>query len=636
MALADEIQERRIFGGSADVIKLHPIKYQFAMDAYRTGNANHWLPQEIQMQKDIEQWPKLTDGERHVVETALGFFTTADSLVANNLVLGVYKHLSAPECRMYLLRQAFEEAVHCYEEGAEILTENGFVDFRDLEQEKVAQYHADGTISWVLPHVYLCDDFQGNLVRFQNEYSYSLSVTPNHRCVVLEEREDNELRIIEAESLSPSNRRFPVSGVLQGDRKLTDFERLQIAYQADGCLLNKGFNNGAITGKIGYLFSFKKTRKINRLRALLDRLGMDYTETPRNERGYIKFYVRVPKETPLYKTFDWFRLSEISGVWASEFIDELQYWDGSTRDKGIVYTTSNKVNAEMVTLLAHLCGKRAGVYTSEAEGMRREHYQVYFSNKGYVSGKTIEKSETPYSGKVYCVGVQTGMLVIRQNGKIMVSGNTESYQHIVQSLGLDEEVIFQKYKDIEEIYNKDGFVTKVSNRVQEATIDIYQFAEIIFDFYIIMEGIFFYSSFAAIMGFRRRNLLPGTAEQFQYIMRDEAMHLQFGTNLLNALVQENPRLDLLKNFKYKVKKAVELEQEYARTMLDQGLLGISTETYCQYVEFIADRRLQSIGLNPRYNAVNPFPWMSEITDLTKQKNFFETRVTEYQQGALKW
>jgi ribonucleoside-diphosphate reductase beta chain len=348
MSNAKEANGRKLINGKDDVVKLSPIKYTWAWDAYHAANCNHWLPQEIQMQKDIEQWNTpgvLTDNEKHVVKTALGFFTTADSLVANNLVLLVYAKITAPECRMYLLRQAYEEAIH-----------------------------------------------------------------------------------------------------------------------------------------------------------------------------------------------------------------------------------------------------------------------------------------------------------------------THSYQHIVQSLGLDEEEIFNKYREVETIYNKDNFVSKLANSLTEPDscpefICIESilsdqlkhdkgFLEALIDFYVIMEGIFFYASFAAIMSFKRRNLLPGTVEQFQYIMRDESMHMNFGIDLINGIKEENPHLwteEFQNAITGKIKRATELESLYAKTLVGPGMLGMSADSFREYVQYIADRRLQSIGLPACYQTRTPFPWMSEITDLNKQKNFFESRVTEYKTGgALEW
>ncbi len=335
---AESVNQRRVINGSDDVVQLYPIKHQFAWDAYIAANANHWLPNEISMQKDIEQWRSssiLTDDERRVVKLALGFFTTADSIVANNLVLAVYKHITSPECRMYLLRQAYEEAIH-----------------------------------------------------------------------------------------------------------------------------------------------------------------------------------------------------------------------------------------------------------------------------------------------------------------------THAYQYIVESLALDEAEIFTMYKNVGAIYDKDAFASELIPQLLESsfktgTFDADQaFLENLIDFYVIMEGIFFYSSFAAMVSFRRRNLLPGTAEQFQYIMRDESMHMNFGIDVINQIIAEQPSLwteTFRRKIVNKITKASELEEAYAHELMPRGILGMNADSFQDYTRYIADRRLNAINLPNRFNVKNPFPWMSEAVDLVKSKNFFETRITEYQTGgALEW
>ena len=111
------MEDKRVINGSSDVNQLVPFKYRWAWDKYLAACANHWMPQEVNMQRDIELWKNpngLTDDERLIVKRNLGFFVTADSLAANNIVLGTYRHISAPECRQYLLRQAFEEAIHTH------------------------------------------------------------------------------------------------------------------------------------------------------------------------------------------------------------------------------------------------------------------------------------------------------------------------------------------------------------------------------------------------------------------------------------------------------------------------------------------------------------------------------------------
>lgn len=333
------INNRRIINGKdADVIQLYPMKHTFAWDAYTVGNANHWLPTEISMQKDIEQWRSkdvLTEDERKAFETVLGFFTTADSIAANNVALGFYKHITSPECRMYILRQAFEEAIH-----------------------------------------------------------------------------------------------------------------------------------------------------------------------------------------------------------------------------------------------------------------------------------------------------------------------THAYQYIVESLAMDESKIFNMYRQVDAIYNKDSFVLSFNEGIfadgfKTGTFENDQkFLENIVIFSLIMEGIFFYSSFAVMFGFQRQGKLTGAAEQIQYIMRDESQHLNFGINLINTIKEEQPEL-WTPEFQQKmidhIKRAVTLEYTFATTVFPRGIFGMNADGFKQYIEHIADRRLESVGLPVQYGVENPFPWMSEAIDLSKEKNFFETRVTEYKTGgALEW
>jgi ribonucleoside-diphosphate reductase beta chain len=333
------INNRRIINGAdADVIQLYPMRHTFAWDAYNAGNANHWLPTEIGMQKDIEQWRSnyvLTDDERKAFKTVLGFFTTADSIAANNIVMAIYKHVTSPEVRMYLLRQGFEEAIH-----------------------------------------------------------------------------------------------------------------------------------------------------------------------------------------------------------------------------------------------------------------------------------------------------------------------THAYQYIVESIGLDEGEIFNMYREVEAIYNKASFILTFNDGIFDPTFKTgtfesdQKFLENLVVACMIMEGIFFYSAFAVMFGFQRQNKMVGSAEQIQYIMRDESQHLNFGINLINTIKQEQPELwtaEFQQRVINLVKEAAELEYTFAQTVFPKGIFGMNADGFKQYIEHIADRRLNSIGLASQFNVLNPFPWMSEAVDLNKEKNFFETRVTEYQTGGqLDW
>ncbi|KMZ13551.1 Ribonucleotide reductase of class Ia (aerobic), beta subunit [Candidatus Burkholderia humilis] len=333
------VADKRIINGQTDVNQLVPFKYKWAWEKYLAGCANHWMPQEVNMSRDIALWKDpngLSDDERRIVKHNLGFFVTADSLAANNIVLGTYRHITAPECRQFLLRQAFEEAIH-----------------------------------------------------------------------------------------------------------------------------------------------------------------------------------------------------------------------------------------------------------------------------------------------------------------------THAYQYIVESLGLDESEIFNAYHEVKSIRDKDEFLipfiqTLTDPAFTTGTLEADQkLLKSLIVFACIMEGLFFYVGFTQILALGRQNKMTGAAEQYQYILRDESMHCNFGIDLINQIKLEEPQL-WTAEFKAEIrelfKQAVDLEYKYAEDTMPRGVLGLNASMFKSYLRFICNRRCQQIGLDPLFpNEENPFPWMSEMIDLKKERNFFETRVIEYQTGgALTW
>jgi len=332
-------EDKRVINAQSDVNQLVPFKYKWAWDKYLSACANHWMPQEINMQRDIELWKNpngLTDDERLIVKRNLGFFVTADSLAANNIVLGTYRHITAPECRQYLLRQAFEEAIH-----------------------------------------------------------------------------------------------------------------------------------------------------------------------------------------------------------------------------------------------------------------------------------------------------------------------THAYQYIVESLGLDESEIFNAYHEIKSIRDKDEFLMPFIDVLTDPAFKTgtmendQKLLRSLIVFSCIMEGLFFYVGFVQILALGRQNKMMGSSEQYQYILRDESMHCNFGIDLVNTVKMENPNLwtpEFREEIRTLMKKGVDLEYAYAEDTMPRGVLGLNAGMFKEYLRFIANRRCQQIGIDALFDkADNPFPWMAEMIDLKKEKNFFETRVIEYQTGgALSW
>jgi len=225
--------------------------------------------------------------------------------------------------------------------------------------------------------------------------------------------------------------------------------------------------------------------------------------------------------------------------------------------------------------------------------------------------------------------------------------HTHTFHYIVESLNLDEGEVFNMYNEINSIKGKDTFEMQLTEDMLEENFSTttfegaQKFLENLIGYYIILEGIFFYSGFAMILSLHRQNKMTGIGEQFQYILRDETIHLNFGIDLINGIKEENPHLwtpAFQEHITQKIREAVKLEIEYAEDCLPKGILGLSVPMFRDYTEYITDRRLERIGLKRLYKREKtPFPWMSEVIDLGKEKNFFETRVTEYRKAAeLPW
>ena len=225
--------------------------------------------------------------------------------------------------------------------------------------------------------------------------------------------------------------------------------------------------------------------------------------------------------------------------------------------------------------------------------------------------------------------------------------HTHAYQYCVESLGMDEGEVFNMYREVPSVARKAAWSISHTQALSNPNFKTGTFENDqellrnLIGFYVVTEGIFFYCGFTQILSMGRRNKLTGVAEQFQYILRDESMHLNFGIDVINQIKLENPELwteQFQRESVQMVLEGTELEIEYARDTMPRGVLGMNAAMMEEYLHFICNRRLTQIGLPEQFPGVqNPFPWMSEIMDLRKEKNFFETRVTEYQTGgALNW
>lgn len=225
--------------------------------------------------------------------------------------------------------------------------------------------------------------------------------------------------------------------------------------------------------------------------------------------------------------------------------------------------------------------------------------------------------------------------------------HTHAYQYCVESLGLDQAEVFNMYREVPSIHDKAAWAMRFTQSLGDPTFHTgtteadQRLLRDLIAFYIVFEGIFFYVGFVQVLSMGRRNKMTGCAEQFQYILRDESMHMNFGIDVINQIKIENPHLwtaEFQQEIIVMLRESVDLEIRYACDTMPRGVLGLNANMFEEYLKFIANRRCAQIGLSEQYpGASNPFPWMSELMDLNKEKNFFETRVTEYQTGGvLNW
>ena len=211
------------------------------------------------------------------------------------------------------------------------------------------------------------------------------------------------------------------------------------------------------------------------------------------------------------------------------------------------------------------------------------------------------------------------------------------------SYGLKVPEVYEAYINIPSIKNKDDFLMDITtdiNRQDFSTKTVEgkrEFLRNLITYYTVCEGTFFFSGFAMLLALGRQNKLPGLSDQIRYTLRDESLHIQFGTYLINTIKKQYPSV-WTKKFEAEtvehIKKAVELEVLYANDVLPRGILGLNADMFVDYMQYIGNRRLEGIDINFQFDSdQNPFPWLSEVVDIGAMTNFFERKVKDYQNSG---
>src|SRR5436189_797315 len=282
----------------------------------------------------------------------------------------------------------------------------------------------------------------------------------------------------------------------------------------------------------------------------------------------------------------------------------------------------------------------------DAQGLSEDERRLVKRNLGFfVTADSLAANNIVLGTYRHITAPECRQYLLRQAFEEAI--HTHAYQYVVESLGLNEAEIFNAYHEIKSIRDKDEFLIPFINTLTDpsfktGTMEADQsLLKSLIVFSCIMEGLFFYVGFVQILAMGRQNKMTGASEQYQYILRDESMHCNFGIDLINTIKMENPHLwtpEFRAEISALIKRGVDLEYAYAEDTMPRGVLGLTATMFKEYLRFIANRRCQQIGVDALFDkADNPFPWMAEMIDLKKEKNFFETRVIEYQTGgALSW
>lgn len=281
----------------------------------------------------------------------------------------------------------------------------------------------------------------------------------------------------------------------------------------------------------------------------------------------------------------------------------------------------------------------------KSQKLTQDERILLMRNFGFFStAETLVANNIALALYKYVTNAEARLYMLRQAFEEAV--HAQSFFYICESLSLNSGEVFNMYREIPVIRAKDAFQIKLTEDVLNPHFSTksfegsQKFLENLIGFYVILEGIFFYGGFAMVLAFQRQNKMRGVCQLYEFILRDETIHLNFGIDLINGIKEENPELwtpAFQSRIVDLVKEAVELEARYTEECLPHGIFGLNPKGFRHYIEYLADRRLERIGLKKVYGSSNPLEWMSEAIDLYKEKNFFEEIVTEYRPASsLEW
>ena len=326
---------------------------------------------------------------------------------------------------------------NCYSDTVEVLSEKGFMSFAKAKELslRLAQVDDAGCLSFAFPEEFISTYHTGPMVRLKDSKNIDILVTPDHDLVVRRltrvdhrrvegrylnntKRKTEYLSKIPAHQIKPHRDVYMLhSGFSYGDNIITPEERFKIAFQADGTFVKKS--------SVAVKFHFSKTRKIERMREILNMCGFSYKEKYLEKSMTTSFYVSVPDAKVFTKNLEWIT-TDISSTKAEGLLQEIALWDGSIiSETGLQYVSTVESCVDKVQMLAALAGYKSRKQASGVRhGNRKELFRVTLSKGNEFGCENIKKSTEAYKGFVYCATMPLGTLVVRDNGHTLVCGNS--------------------------------------------------------------------------------------------------------------------------------------------------------------------------------------------------------------------
>lgn len=628
-------------------ITYKPFHYEKAYDFWLKQQQSHWLPFEVVMSSDIQDWKlNLTESERSVIAGVLKGFIQTELVVEDYWASRVAKWFPHPEIQM--MASTFG-AFECFDKETELLTSLGWKNVSELTiKDIVAQYDINTKeITFVNPSRVVSYPYNGKMHVYKST-STDICVTPNHELILIHPSSKKVKKKKSFEGKWGSNFLYPNAGFSVGSSKiLTSFERLLIALQADSCLRGLCPKSKASWKTVD--FRLKKERKIKRLELLLSDLNLSYSKKILKD-GFVNFTFSVGDLVDIekVKNFGHFNLETFSTEKAKEFVEEVLFWDGSdgrswynTNKEAIDFVQAVSVLGNIAVSLSVNRTKEKSLTVILPNGKTpktaKTCYVLTFSNQ--VEKTYPYRTEIDYNDKVYCVSVPTQNIISRRNGKVAFTGNTVhavGYAYLNDSLDL---------KDYDAFLQEPTAKAKIDRllNIDPNTKDLKEIAVSLATFSAFTEGVSLFSSFAILFNFSRFNKLKGLSQIINWSILDESLHSQAGTWLFRTLVKEFPEIwtdDVKQRIYEAARETIKLEDAFIDKVFEHGEIeGITVHDIKQFVRNRANVKLGEVLCKTNWKNIDQdslkrMAWFDALSQGVSQTDFFQNRETAYGKGVV--